>query len=433
MNYKLGFGVQGIFFASALLALEPLTLSTAYELALKNEPRLQSASFKKMANAEAIDQAKARLYPQLQGTASLGRYEYDAPYLNNQAVKENYSDYSLSATQAIFHPEYWRSIDQAKTKQSAAEYQYKAQAQQLGLDLCKAYFIVFRDTKNVELALSQKEFYEQKYKQLEEMLKFGLTNRIDLLETKIQRDKATSQWLTEQKRTQVAKLRLEHLIGDKIDQLQSFDFEKINTVKLLMQRSEWENKVSQNPSTKASEFTVQAAYDEIAIRNYEHYPKVDLSLNRKQTESSDPYTHIYDNQAILRMSMPLFQGGYTQSRVREGLILLHSAQKEQEYYHQESKAQFEEAWEERQFTIENFNNIKESQKSAELYLESIEKAHEAGLKSLVDVLEARAKVYEIKRDLIDAGYQLVNNHLTLLDVTGELSAENIADYEKKLH
>lgn len=432
MNSRLIFGLQGFFFTTALLALEPLTLSTAYELALKNEPRLKSASFQKMANAEVINQAKARLYPQLQGTASLGRYEYEAPYLNTRAVKENYTDYSLSATQAIFHPEYWRGVDQAKSRQSATEYQYKAQAQQLGLDLCKAYFIILRDSKNVELALSQKVYYEQKYKQLEEMLKFGLTNRIDLLETKIQRDKATSQWLTEQKRTQIAKLRLEHLIGDKIDQLKSFDFEKINTAKLLIQRGEWENKVSQNPSTKASEFAVQAAYDEIAIRNYEHYPKVDLSLNRKQTESSDPYTHIYDNQAIVRMSIPLYQGGYTQSRVREGLILLSSAQKEEEYYNQESKARFEEAWEERQFTIENFNNLKESQKSAELYLQSVEKAHEAGLKSLVDVLEARAKVYEIKRDLIDAGYDLINNHLALLNVTGELNVENILMYEKLL-
>ena len=433
MSNKIALGVYGLLAVNTLFALEPLSLSTAYDLALKNEPRLKSVSFKTQANAEAIEQVRARLYPQLQGTASWGRYEYEAQYLNNKAVKENYTDYTISAAQAIYHPEYWRGIDQAKMKQSATEYQYKAQAQQLGLDLCKSYFTVLKDNKNVDLALSQKNYYEQKYKQLEEMLKFGLTNRIDLLETKIQRDKATSQWLTEQKRTQIAKLRLEHLIGDKIDQLKSFDFEQINPEKLVLQRSDWESKISQNPSLKASESSVNAAYDEIAIRNYEHYPKVDININRKQTESSDPYTHSYDNQAILRMSIPLYQGGYTQSRVREGLLLLNSAKKEQEYYRQESKSRFEEAWEERQFTMDNFNNLKESQRSSELYLQSIEKAHEAGLKSLVDVLEAKAKVYEIKRDLIDAGYELINNHLTLLDVTGELNVENILGYEKSLN
>jgi outer membrane protein len=432
MSNRLIFGLYGLLSISVLFASEPLTLSNAYDLALKNEPRLKSASLKAMANAESIDQVTSRLYPQLQGSASWGRYEYDAQYLHTP-VKEDYTDYSISASQAIYHPEYWRGIDQARTKQSATTFQYQAQAQQLGLDLTKAYFLVLRDMKNVELAFSQKEFYGQKYKQLEEMLKFGLSNRIDLLETKIQRDKATSQWLTEQKHTQVAKLRLEYLIGEKIDQLNTFDFDSIDTTKLSMERNEWEDKISQNPSTKASQLVAQAAHDEIAIRNYEHYPKVDLSLNRKETNSADPVAHSYDNQAILRVSVPLYQGGYTQSRVREAMLLLDSAQKEQEYYKQEATARFEEAWQERQFAIENFNNLKESKKSAELYMQSIEKAHEAGLKSVVDVLESKAKVYEIQRDLVDAGYELVNNHLTLLDVTGELNVETIEKYEKALH
>lgn len=437
MSNRLSFGLWFFLFASTVGALEPLTLSTAYDLALKNEPRLKSESLKVMANSESIDQAKSRFHPQIYGAASWGHYDYNAQYLKNQnpsgPVSEDYTDYTLSLTQAVYHPELWRGIDQAKTKQSAAQYQYKAQSQQLALDLAKSYFIVLRDAKNVELALSQKEFYSQKYTQLEEMLKFGLSNRIDLLETKIQRDKATSQWLTEQKHTQIAKLRLEYLIGEKVDQLKSFDFNQIDTSKIVMERSEWENKISQNPSLKSSGFATEAAYDEIAIRNYEHYPKVDLNLNRKETNSADPVAHQYDDQAIIRVSVPIYQGGYTQSRVREAQLLLDSAQQEQNYYRQEAQARFEEAWQERQFTIENFNNLKESKKSSELYLESIEKAHQAGLKSVVDVLEARAKVYEIQRDLVDAGYELVNNHLSLLDVTGELNAESIENYEKFLY
>ena len=115
------------------------------------------------------------------------------------------------------------------------------------------------------------------------------------------------------------------------------------------------------------------------------------------------------------------------------MSLLSSAQNEQEYYEKDTKSRFEEAWEDHQFRIENFNILKESQSSTDLYLQSVEKAHQSGLKSHIDVLEARAKTYEIKRDLIDAGYELINNHLVLLEVTGELNIDNIAVYEKSLN
>jgi len=415
--------LQGLLFAS-----EPLSLSSAYELALKNEPRLQSAALKLSANAETIEQATSKLYPQLQGNVSWGRYEYE--YKSSvEPIKENYTDYSLSAMQPLFHPEYWRGINQAKTRQSAATFEYQAQSQQLALEVTKAYFIVLRGNKSVELAHSQKEYYARKYKQLQEMLKFGLTNRIDLLETKIALDKAISASLVEQKRVQVAKLRLEHMTGNKIESLSPLDFERLEGETFDFSREEWEAKISKNPTLKAAMLNVNTAKDEVAIRQYDHYPKIDFNLMRKQTNTNDPNSHVYDNQAVIRMNLPLYSGGMIQSRVREGMLLLDSALEEERYYTQETKARFEEAWEERQFTIDNYNTIKESELSAALYVESIEKAHSAGLKSVVEVLEARAKFYEIKRDLVDAGYELISNHLKLLDVTGELNSDTIYKIE----
>lgn len=420
-----------ILLQGLLCAAEPMTLTQAYELALKNEPRLRSAALKLSANAETIQQATAKLYPQLQASISWGRYEYE--YKSSaKPIKENYTDYSISAVQPLFHPEHWREIDQAKTRQSAAVCEYHAKAQQLGLELAKAYFTVLRGNKGLEWAYSQKKYYAQKYQKQQEMLKFGLTNRIDLLETKIALDKATSEALVEEKRVQVAKLRLEHMTGKKIALLSPFDFECLDDKDFKMSRAEWEAKISQNPTLKAAMLNTDTAKDEVAIRHYDHYPKVDFNLMRKQTNTNDPNSHLYDNQAIIRMSVPIYSGGMTQSRVREGMLLLDSALKEEEYYEQDIKAKFAEVWEERQYSIDNFNTIKESEKSAALYLESIEKAHLLGIKSIVDVLEARSKLYEIKRDLVDVGYELINNHLKLLETAGELNGDTIHQLENLL-
>lgn len=408
---------------------EALTLSKAYELALKHEPKLSASALKAEATGEGVEQSKARLYPQLQGSLSWGRYEYEADYLRTP-VKEDYASYSISASQALYHPELWRGIDEAKAKKSAASFQFNAEAQQLGLDVAKAYFNLMRTKQNVELMYSQKEYYQSKYRQLEEMLKLGLTNRIDLLESKVHKDKATAEWLREQKLLQVSSLRLQNLIRTKVEELPAFDFVSLDADNLFKERMVWEDKLKENPSLKAAIATGEMARHQVAMREYEHYPKVDVSLTRKETYTKDTVAHQYDNQAIIQMSIPLYQGGYTQSKVRESLLMAQSAQKELEYTQLQTSLRFEELWANRDLNVQSLSLLRESEKSAELYLDSVEKGHNAGLKSLVDVLEAKAKLYEVKRDAIDAGYALVENYLGLLDVSGELNSENIAILEK---
>ena len=326
----------------------------------------------------------------------------------------------------------WRGVDESQARASGVRYELQAKTQQLGLDVAKAYFELMRSSRNVDLTLSQKEYYETKFNQQQEMLKLGLTNRIDLLEAKIHRDSAYSQWLTEKKRSIVAQLKLEHLIGEKVEELRVFDFKTIPLDHFLIDRHSWEEKLNENPTLKASEMGAEIARHQIAMREYEHYPKVDLNLVRKETYTQDTVAHIYDNQAIIQMSIPLYQGGYTQSRVREGLKLLNSATQEIDYTRKDTLLRFESSWAERSLLIEKITLLQESEKSAELYLTSVEQGHNAGLKSLVDLLEARAKLYEVKRDFIDAGYEFINNQLSLLDVTGALNIENIEKFEASM-
>lgn len=417
--------------AVVALASDPLTLSRAYDLALQNEPKLGALAFKTEAAKEYIEQSRARLFPQMQGNVSWGRYEYEAEYLR-APVKESYTSYSLSASQPLYHPELWRGVDEAKAREAAARYQFIAQAQQLGLDVAKAYFELLRTQRNVEMLASQKEYYETKYRQLEEMLKFGLTNRIDLLESKIHRDKAVSEWLTEQRRVQVAKMRLQHFINAEIAEIPSFDFASVDTSVLFGEKSVWEAQLENNPSFRSALLTRDVTRHQIAIRKYEHYPKIDLNLARKETYTQDTVSHKYDNQAVVQMAIPIYQGGYTQSKVREAMLLSESAQKELDYTQLETKLHFEELWADHELNAQSLDVLRESEKSAELFLESVEKGHKAGLKSIVDVLEAKSKLFEIKRDAVDAGYRLVDNYLGILDVSGRLNSENIVLLENMI-
>jgi outer membrane protein len=419
--------------SALVLTAEPLKLSVAYECALKNEPHLQAMAIKTASSKEQIEQSRSKLYPQLQGTFSVGQYGYQYVTPSAKPISEGYSSYSISATQPLIHPELWRGVDEAKSRQKGAEYEFQTNAQQLGLDVAKAYFAILYSQKNRELIEAQQNYYTKKYEQLDAMLKVGLSNKMDVLEAKVQRDKSISEAFGEKKKLAVAKLKLAHLTHQEVEELQAFDFAHIEVTKLLSTRQEWEDKLSDNPALRSALASEETAVHEVAVREYEHYPKVDLSLSRKETYTQDQISHKYDNQAIAQVTLPLYQGGYTQSRVREGRMLLNAARLERDYYQNETRYKFESLWAEHQLTIETLEVLKESEKSAELYLKAVEKGNVAGLKSLLDVLDAVAKLYDVRRQMVDAGYQLMNNQLGLLDVTGRLTVETMANYESLLN
>jgi outer membrane protein len=420
--------------AAAALAWgnEPLSLSRAYAMALQNEPNLQALALKTNATAEGVEQSRAKLYPHLQGSLAYGRYEYAYNQNTAPTTKENYGNYSVSASQPLFHPEQWRGIDEAQSREKSARYQFQSKAQELGTEVAKAYFDVLRAHRSIELLASQKEYYESKYRQLEEMLKFGLTNRIDLLDAKIHRDGAVSEWLNEQRKLKVAQMHLQFLTGEEVGELPQFDFTALDATMLFQDRAAWESKLPNNPALIASKAVRDMSRDEVAVRQYGHYPKADFSLMRKETYSNDPLVHKYDNQAVVQMVIPIYEGGETQSRVRESLLLAQSAQKELDAVEQKNSLRFEELWADHELNAQSLSQSLETEKSAQLYVESMEKAYAVGLKSVVDVLDAKAKLYKIKRDSLDAGYHLVDNYLGVLDVSGELNSDNIAIIEKMM-
>lgn len=430
-NKFLSFISISLILNTQIFAIDTLTLSQAYALALENEPKTKSIQYQAEASKEAIEQAKGRLYPQIQGSVAWGFYGYDAEYLNTP-VSEDYTSYSLSATQAVYRPELWCTLDETKSHAKQSEFQYKAQMQELGLEVVKAYFEYLRTIRNVDLTFSQKEFYNSKYLQLDAMLKIGMTNKIDLLESKVRRDSAIAEWMTEQKRLKVAKLKLEYFVNEEVKNVQEINFDTINLSKFITNDLESEDKLSQNPSFLATKAAEESAKFQLESREYEHYPKVDLSLSRKQTDTTDRVAHTYDNQAIVQISIPIYRGGYDQARIREQMKLREAAIHEMEFIKKDNRMKFETLLADRALLIEKIEFLRESQKSAELYVNSMEQGYASGLKSIVDLLEAHAKLDQVKLNLIEAGFDLINNQISTLDLTGELNEENILELEKMI-
>lgn len=419
-------------FSTSLAANNTLTLSEAYELALKNEPKTRAAAFKSEASSEVVAQARSRMLPQIQYSYSKGKTEYESYYYNHP-TKEMYTYNQISLVQPLYHPEYWSATSQSYAKREGAELEYKRESELLGIHLAKTYFNYLKTKREEALASWQAEQYESKYRQLEKMLSMGLANKIDMLEAKIKYDKSKAEWLTWQKQLTVAKYALEKMIGESIDGKTLLEPEKINPKTLIADKAEWEQKIFQNSDVKLAENYLKIAQKEVDVRAYEHFPKVDLRLSSTRTDTKDISAHRYDKSFFIDIKIPIFQGGYTASRVSEAKMLKNAAKEELDAAQKEAKLKFEDLWSRRELSIESVELYKEAEKASELYLESVEKAHKAGLKSVVDVLEAKARLYAAKRELVNCTYELINNQLELLNATGELTIAKIKELEGHIY
>ncbi len=432
MKKSIGCIGVSLLLSSALYADELLNLTDAYALALKNESKIKSALYRAESSEEMVAQVRSRLLPQVQYSYSTGNSDYQVNYYP-KPTKEKYTYNQISINQPIYHPEYWSAASQAYKKRDGAKLEYQKQTQELGLDLAKAYFAHLKTKKEESLAKTQMEQYESKYKQLNEMLATGLSNKIDTLEAKIAYDKAKAEWLTKQKQLSVTKLALERFIGVSLDDKILLEPEKINTKALSANKEEWLAKLASNMDIKLAEISKEVARKEVRVRFYDHFPKVDLRLSSTNTDTKDPSARKYDKSAFLNVTIPIFQGGYTTARVSEAKLLLNAASEDLEGATKEAKLKFEDLWSRRELAIEYTNLYKENEKASELHLQAVEKAYAAGLKSIVDLLEARAKLYQAKKELLDATYELINNQMELLAIVGELNMDKLRELEKNIY
>jgi outer membrane protein len=375
-------------------------------------------------------QREAKLYPQIQLSLNGGLHDYTQNYDLQTDVSEIYKSYTLSLSQPIYHPEIFTSIDQGKLRTEGAKTQTYKSSQDLGADVAKAYFEYIVAYKSLESAQANHNFYALKYSRINEMLLDGLSNKMDLLETQIYRDRAMMEINVAQKKVRLSQRKLEDLMLTPFKEVPTFAPNFLQNLEALkIQNTSGEQN---NPDIRISNLSRRIAEQEINLRKFEHYPKADLSLSRSENETNDNAMYKVDNRAYVQISIPLYQGGYTNARIDEAKLLYTAAIEKELQARQEFHYQVEELTEQFDLTLQNLYLLDTARKSAQLNLSAVEIAQKSGLKSQIELLEAQAKLYQIEQESLLQFRDLAINHIALLQLNGILDTETLHMFEKQI-
>ncbi len=434
------------------------TLRDIYELAVKNDAKLQGAEATYKANLETEQQAKARLLPQINGNASLGRTKRDQdsesltgdltatpPNLSigNVNTQTNTTDktWGVNLTQTLFDLPAWFSFKSGRVISEQAKAQFGADQQDLIVRVADAYFTVLRQWDNLQVALAEEHTDKRQLDQAQQRFNVGLVAITDVQEARAAFDASYAQRLTDEGALATAYETLSTFTGQTHANLWLLNKDFPITEPSPNDRAAWVNfALSNNYALKAARFSMEAAQENATAKRMEHAPKLTGSLSYQRDDVNGnldtnpqsllafpPDANTTTKAAMLNLTVPIYSGGYTSSAQRQAAEQYNAAL-DRKIDTERSVIQGARARHIAADTdVQRVKARAQSIVSAQSALDATKAGYEVGTRNIVDVLQSQRVFFSAQRDYANARYDYVLDMLRLKQVAGTLNPQDIFD------
>ena len=397
-----------------------LSITKAYELALRNASELKSTDYQYKSIKERLNQEKAAFYPQVNFSASIGKNDYE---LNHRQNRADYSlggdtkNYSLTITQNIYNKELNTRVDVEKSRVKL----YKLKVDMLEQDLAKrvlsSYLEVMKSLNKIELFKSYMKYNKSMLDSVQNRFNMDLANKMDMLQMEVKYNSSKIDLQREKELLKVHKMQLQHLIGGKNYSFPKINFRKISSKRLKkMQSSVIGNRDSlSNLKYKQALLGVELANRQLTNAKSGHLPKVSLEARYTKYNSGDE-TAYYDNTKLLSLNVkaPVYQGGYIKSKILSSKFDTRAAKEDLINVQSEIKVEYKRLLLHFDASVKSIKLYKEAYNSAKVYMSSIKKGYESGLKSVLDLNDAQNKLYDVKYKYMQNLYEMLDAYIGLL-------------------
>lgn len=433
-------------------------LLDVYQLALKNDPLIREADANRLATREARPQALSALLPQLNlngsrsdrdadGTTAFFDFTAGAQRSIPQQSQSDSNSFSLQLTQTVFRWDQWVGLQQAQKIVAQAETEYQAAGQDLVLRVAQRYFDVLAAQDRLESEQASRESIARQLEQAEKRFEVGLIAITDVQEAQAAYDQAVASDIAARRSLATARENLREITGAYIEKLDRPVAEMELVPPAPEDPDQWVREaMDQNLALVASRLGADIARDEIRSRRAGHLPMLDLVASRNEFDQSstqinpDPLTgqplsstsdvDQTTDTISLQLSVPLFSGGFTSSRVREAVYRHRAAKEQVERIARETEREARDAYLGVISEISRVKALKQALASSQTALQATEAGFEVGTRTTVDVLDSRRSLLNARTNYLRARYDYILNVLRLKLATGTLNTEDITGFNR---
>ncbi|WNK21195.1 TolC family outer membrane protein [Halomonas piscis] len=413
------------------------SLPDLFARALEYDAKLSEQRYELEATREEKPIARSQLLPQLnasggymwQDTTNVQTERDDDPRTTSRPGEFTEDYWRVQLSQPLFSLERWRKLDVAEAQINAAELKLATAERDLALSVSEAYVKAYLASQRLGLLNSQQESLELQQRQASRAYELGVGNRVDLLESRSRLDQAIADTVEAQNELDNALSELERLTGTRPD-MSRLALSELDEVVLKRQwedSDEWIERTGKNLDVRRARKEQQVTEADTSTRRAGYYPELNMNLSYSDRHSEDDLRTSEDYTAQMEVSMPLYQGGRTNARVRQGEKRIRAGQAAVDNQRNLAVQQVRKSLRSINGGVRRLDALREAIESSQLFLEAAQRGEQLGLRDLVDVLDARASLYDQRIKYVDTLGSYALDRLRLQSAVGDLNSDDLAD------
>ena len=426
------------------------SLIDVYENALVNDPLLKEALANKEAISEFRPQARSLMLPQINASGLYSDSDINGKSTFQQQTaigtvtnttgflqESETTQWEVSIRQTIFDFGAWMTLKKANKTVAQAEIDYLAAEQALMVRVTTAYFNVLAAQDTLESEQAARQAIEKQLDQSRKRFDVGLIAITDVQEAQAAYDQSIANEIIAKRNLATSKESLRAITDNFPSNLLKPD----NSLPLIMpnpqSETEWVNtSLEQNLNFLSAQLGTEIARSEVKVQRSGHYPTIGVQAQKRVSESDsfrsdsggdfNPADTENINEGVgVQVTVPIFSGGQTSSRVRQA-VAQHRATKEKlERVGRETTRNARDSYLGVISGIATVKALQQSVKSSATALQATEAGYEVGTRTTVDVLDARRRLYSSQRNLAISKYDYLKNIIQLKQAAGTLSKDDL--------
>lgn len=394
-------------------------LLQVYAQARAADPLLASAHLQRQLQQEAGVQARAALLPQWSLEASESRRD-----------GERSRSASSHVSQALIDLASLRQWQAAETLGDAQSARVRAAEQALCARVATAYFGVLSAEAALSTAEANEQAFAQQVAQAQSRFAAGLSAQVDVDQARAYRELARGATLQAREALADARQALAELTGQLPARLQPLQPKLPVQAPQPHDAQAWvDQALARNPILQAYALQLRAGEQKIAAAQSAHLPTLALGLDsQRQTGAGVPQADAGRtlNTLALRLTIPLFAGGATESQKRQAVLQRDLLREEQEQARRtllrETQAQYQAVL----GSIAQIDSAEAAVQAASQMLEATRAGQNLGTRSMTDLLLAIQTLANAQNALAQARHRHVLATLLLQQAAGGLGEEALA-------
>jgi outer membrane protein len=402
------------------------SLEKALANAYINNPTLNAERAALRGDNEVVSRRMAGYRPQISASGEIGAQYNDLKLTrSNDNYRSQPKSATITATQTLFDGN--RTTNLVSSAESLVYAQRETLRETEGSILVQgatAYMDVLRDTALYDLRTNNVEVLEEQLRQVNDRFRVGEVTRTDVAQAEARFAGARSQASAAQATLKSTIGRFRQIIGVEPKKLQpAKSIEKLLPKNLDVAVAT----ATGHPAIQSQRHTIDSAELDVRAVTAEFYPTISLVGSASRRYESQQAVNESTTASITgRLNVPLYEGGDTSSRVRQGKERVGELRTRMDITREQVRANVVRDWSRLASAKTQIDAAQAQVRAAEVALNGVREEAKVGQRTTLDVLNAQQELLDARVNLVIAQRDRVVTSYDLLQSLGILSAERLS-------